>query len=64
MEVEGMNDDALMEECSHIMTTQLNSASMDKVFSSYFKSGELTLEQRKQAIAFYQLAYGEFGWES
>jgi hypothetical protein len=64
MEVEGMNDDALIEECSHIMMSNLQSNIMDKVFASYFKKSVLTSEQRKAAIAFYMLAYGSFGWES
>lgn len=64
MEVEGMNDEALIEECGHIMNSRLHSPSMDKIMSSYFKKGELTLEQREKAIAFYCLAYGSFGWES
>jgi hypothetical protein len=64
MEVEGMNDESLIEECGHIMTSRLHSPQMDKIMSSFFKKGELTLEQRKAAIAFYILAYGDFIWES
>jgi hypothetical protein len=64
MEVEDMNDESLIEECGHIMTTRIQSNSMDKIMASFFKKGVLTLEQRKQAIAFYTLAYGSLLWES
>lgn len=64
MEVEGMSDDALIEECNHVLTSNLRSTTMDSIISSYFKNGGLTIEQRKRAIGFYVLAYGEFGWES
>ena len=64
MEVEGMSDDTLIEECNHVLTSNLRSVIMDQVISSYFKNGRLTAEQRKCAIGFYVLAYGEFGWES
>jgi hypothetical protein len=64
MEIEGMNDDSLIEECNHVLTSNLRSPTMDKIISSYFKKGELTPEQREQAIGFYVLAYGEFGWQS
>lgn len=63
MEVEGMSDDTLIEECNHVLTSNLRSVTMDKIISSYFKNGGLSSEQRKCAIAFYVLAYGEFGWE-
>jgi hypothetical protein len=64
MEVEGMSDDTLIEECNHVLTSNLRSTTMDSIISSYFKNGGLTAEQRKCAIGFYVLAYGEFGWES
>jgi hypothetical protein len=63
MEVEDMNDESLIEECAHILIN-LRCKSMDKIMSSFFKKGKLTSEQRKEAVAFYQLAYGEFLWES
>jgi len=63
MEVEGMSDDALLDECNHIMSSNLESVSMDEVMMAYFKSGNLSQENRKKAEGFYVLAYADLVWE-
>lgn len=62
MELEGMSDDALVDECNHIM---LNSDSeiMEQIIVSYFKNGKLSESERKVAENLYCLAYLELGWE-
>lgn len=62
MEVEGLSDDALIDECGHILVG-LEGAEMDELMTLYFKNGELTKEQRKKAEELYVLAYADLGWE-
>lgn len=63
MEVETLSDDALLDECNHILAGFHDSEFMDEVLTSYFKTGKITKTQRKTAEGLYLLAYGEFGWE-
>lgn len=62
MEIEGMSDDALIDECNHILIG-VDSVEMDDILTSYFKAGELKPEQRKKAENLYLLAYSELAWE-
>lgn len=62
MELEGMSDDALIDECNHILIGMDNS-SMDEMIAEYFKTGKLSKEQRKKAEELYCLAYVELAWE-
>jgi hypothetical protein len=63
MEVEGMSDEALLDECNHILSSNLESVQMDNVLIAYFKSGKLTPEDRRKAEGFYILAYADLVWE-
>jgi aryl carrier-like protein len=62
MEIEGMSDDALIDECNHILVG-LDSKEMDELLAEYFKDGKLTQEQRKKAENLYLLAYMDLAWE-
>jgi hypothetical protein len=62
MEVEGLTDDALIDECNHIMVG-LDGTEMEELLALYFKNGELTKEQRKKAEELYVLAYVDLAWE-
>jgi hypothetical protein len=62
MELEGMSDEALIDECNHILVGMENSE-MDELLISYFKNGELTKDQRKKAESLYILAYLDLAWE-
>lgn len=63
MEMETLSDDALLDECNHILAGFYNSDHMDDILANYFKSGKISKDERKQAEGLYLLAYGEFGWE-
>lgn len=62
MELEGLSDDALIDECSHIVVG-LDGTELDDIMAEYFKKGALTKGQRKKAEALYLLAYAELAWE-
>ena len=62
MEIEGMSDDALIDECGHILVG-LESEEMDNVLVSFFKKGALTKEDRAKAEGLYLLAYLDLAWE-
>lgn len=62
MELDGMSDDALIDECNHILIG-IDSEIMDDIISEYFKKGELSPEQRRKAEDLYCLAYAELMWE-
>lgn len=57
-----MSDDALIDECNHIMIG-LDSEEMDEVLTEYFKTGKLSEDNRKKLEYMYCLAYLELGWE-
>lgn len=62
MELEGISDDALVDECQHILVG-MESEEMDDILVEFFKKGELSKESRKKAEGLYCLAYMELGWE-
>jgi hypothetical protein len=63
MEMEGMSDDALLDECNHILAGGFEDEAMDDILKYYFNTGKITPEHRKKAEAFYMLAYCELAWE-
>lgn len=63
MEIEGLSDDALLDECNHILASVRKSHEMDGILKNYFKTGKITRQERRKAESFYLLAYGDFGWD-
>lgn len=63
MEMEGLSDDALLDECNHILAGYHKSKVMDEILVKYFKTGKISRDERAKAEGLYLLAYGEFGWE-
>lgn len=63
MEIENLSDDALLDECNHILAGFYNSDIMEDILTSYFKLGKISTDERIQAEGLYVLAYGEFGWD-
>lgn len=63
MELDNLSDDALLDECNHILSGLCESEVMDDILYDYFKNGSITPEQRMKAEAVYTLAYMEFIWE-
>jgi len=64
MEIISLNDDALLEECNHILSSGYESETIEDVLLSYFKKGSITKEEREQIEKAYALAYGNFTWEA
>lgn len=62
LELEGMTDDALIDECNHILVG-MDDCQMDDVMAEYFKNGSLSEKSRKRAMDLYCLAYSELVWE-
>lgn len=62
LELECLNDDSLLDEISHLLTS-CDSEEMESILVHYFKNGNITEEQRQQAENLYILAYCEFTWE-
>lgn len=63
MEMETLSDDALLDECNHILAGFHDSDSMDDILVKYFRTGKINKNDRKKAEGLYMLAYGEYGWE-
>ncbi len=63
MELEGLSDDVLLEECNFILSGQYESELMDDILANYFKTGNISKQERKVAEALYLLANGELAWE-
>jgi hypothetical protein len=63
MEIAGLNDDVLLDECNFILSGKYYSKMMDEVLVSYFKNGKISKEERKKAEALYILANGDLAWE-
>lgn len=62
MEIEGLTDDALIDECGHILVG-LESEEMDNILLAFFKNGKLSGAERAKAEDLYLLAYLDLGWE-
>lgn len=63
MEMECLSDDALLDECNHILAGNYKSKVMEEILLRYFKTGKIDKEDRTRAEGLYLLAYGEFGWD-
>jgi len=63
MDLEGLSDDILLEECNFILSGQYESELMDNVLANYFKTGSISKQERMVAEALYILANGELAWE-
>jgi hypothetical protein len=63
MEIEGLSDDVLLDECNHILSSGFESEIMDNILVNYFRKGQITPEERKMAEGLYALANGSFTWE-
>jgi hypothetical protein len=63
MEMEGLSDDALLDECNHILSALYENEVMENILVSYFKNGKISPEERKIAEGMYILANGDLVWE-
>jgi hypothetical protein len=63
MELVGLSDDVLLNECNHILSSNYESGIMDEVLYNYFKTGTISSEERRIAEGLYILANGELTWE-
>lgn len=63
MDLEGLSDDVLLEECNFILSGQYESELMDNVLANYFKTGSISKQERMVAEALFILANGELAWE-
>ena len=63
MELEGLSDDILLDECNHILSGRYESKTMDEILVNYFKNGSISEEERKKAEALYLLVNGDLAWE-
>jgi hypothetical protein len=63
LELEGLSDDVLLDECNFILSSKYESAIMDEILSNYFKTGNINEQERKMAEGLYLLANGELAWE-
>ena len=63
LEMENLSNDALLDECNHILSSNFHSKIMDDILVSYFRNGKISKEQRKIAEGLYVLAHGELAWE-
>lgn len=63
MELAGLNDDVLLDECNFILSGPYKSKIMDEILVSYFKNGKISKEEREKAEGLYLLANGDLAWE-
>jgi hypothetical protein len=63
MELEGLSDDVLLDECNYILSSGYESDIMDDILVTYFKKGEISPEDRKKAEGLYTLVNGSMTWE-
>jgi hypothetical protein len=63
LELEGLSDDVLIDECNYILSSGYESDIMDDILVSYFKKGKISPEDRKKAEGLYTLANGSMTWE-
>lgn len=62
IELDCLNDDSLLDEINHLLTT-CDNPEMEDILMYYFKNGKISDEQRKKAEGLYILAYSELLWE-
>lgn len=63
MELEGLSDEVLLDECNHILSHSYESQIMEDVLVNYFKNGKIEASERKIAESLYILANGDLSWE-
>lgn len=63
MELEGLSDDVLLDECNFILSGKYQSKIMDDILINYFKKGTISEEERKKAEGLYLLVNGDLAWE-
>lgn len=63
LELEGLSDDVLLDECNFILSGNYESEIMEDVLVSYFKNGKISKDQRKIAESLYLLAHGDLAWD-
>ena len=63
MDLEGLSDHVLLEECNFILSSEYESELMDNVLANYFLTGNISKQERRVAEALYILANGELAWE-
>lgn len=63
LEIEGLSDDILLDECNFILSGQYESEIMENVLLNYFKNGKISKEERILAEGLYLLAHGDLAWE-
>jgi hypothetical protein len=63
MEMEALSNDALLDECNHMLSVMVDSDTMETILVNYFKNGKISSEERKLAEGFYILANGDLAWE-
>lgn len=63
LELEGLSDDILLDECNFILSGQYESQMMDDILVKYFKNGKISKEERKIAEGLYLLAHGDLAWD-
>ena len=63
MELEGLSDDVLLDECNHILSSSYESEIMENILVNYFKNGKIDPSERAIAEGLYILANGDLSWE-
>jgi hypothetical protein len=63
LELCGLSDEVLLDECNFILSGDYQSSMMDKILVSFFKTGKINKEERRAAEGLYLLAHGELAWE-
>jgi hypothetical protein len=63
MELEGLSDDVLLDECNFILGGNCESELMDNILMNYFKNGSITSEERVAAEGLYILVNGDLAWD-
>lgn len=63
LELEGLSDDVLLDECNFILSGSYESEIMEDVLVHYFKNGKINKDQRRIAESLYLLAHGDLAWD-
>lgn len=63
LDLQGLSDDILLDECNFILSGHYESKIMDDILVNYFKNGKINKEERRVAEGLYLLAHGDLAWE-
>lgn len=63
LDLQGLSDDVLLDECNFILSGRYESKIMDDILVNYFKNGKINKEERRVAEGLYLLAHGDLAWE-